>query len=64
MHIPLKITGIDYHFLLREDKSKNNEIVYRCTYHPYKGCNNYYNRILNVLLYKITGERNFNLTYF
>lgn len=62
MHVPLKITGVDYHFLIKEDK--NDEIVYKCTYHPYKCCNNYYNHILNVLLYKITGERNFNLIYF
>ena len=64
MHIPLEIAGQDYHFLLKEDKNKNSEIIYECTQHPYKCCDKYYNRILNLLLYKITGERNFNLEYF
>lgn len=64
MHIPSKISSVDYHFIFREDRSKNSEIIYKCTQHPYKCCDNYYNRVLNLLLYKITGERNFNLTYF
>lgn len=66
MYIPLKITGTDYHFTFREDRNENSEIIYKCTQHPYTHicCDSYYNRVLNLLLYKITGERNFNLTYF
>lgn len=64
MHVPSKICGTDYHFQFNEDKTKNSEIIYRCTQHPYKCCNSCYNRILNLLLYRITGERNLKLTYF
>ena len=64
MHVPSGESGSDYHFLLQEDLTKNNEIIYNCTYHPYKCSDDYYNYVLNSLLYKITGERNFNLTYF
>lgn len=64
MHVPSAERGSDYHFLLQEDLAKNNEIIYNCTYHPYKCSDDYYNYALNSLLYKITGENNFNLEYF
>tara|TARA_B100000401_G_C52800048_1_gene718043 strand:- start:773 stop:1156 length:384 start_codon:yes stop_codon:yes gene_type:complete len=64
MHVPSAERGSDLHFILEEDLTKNNEIIYNCTHHPYKCSDDYYNYVLNSFLYKITGERNFNLTYF